>query len=43
MEKLTIVVPAFNEEEVLPTTIQILSKIENQLIEKSCSIELQIF
>lgn len=34
MEKLTIVVPAFNEEEVLPTTIQILSKIENQLIEK---------
>ncbi len=32
MEKLTIVVPAFNEEAVLPTTITRLLKIEDQLI-----------
>ncbi|WP_125979813.1 glycosyltransferase family 2 protein [Loigolactobacillus iwatensis] len=32
MEKLTIVVPAFNEEEVLPSTIKRLLQVENDLI-----------
>ncbi|PIO81252.1 glycosyltransferase [Pediococcus damnosus] len=32
MKKLTIVIPAFDEEEVLPSTLQRLLKIENNLI-----------
>ncbi len=34
MEKLTIVIPAFNEEAVLPSTISRLLKIEAKLIEE---------
>lgn len=34
MEKFTIVIPAFNEEEVLPSTIDRLLKIEDDLINK---------
>lgn len=33
MQKLTIVIPAFNEEEVLPSSLERLMQIENQLIE----------
>lgn len=33
MQKLTIVIPAFNKEEVLPSSLERLMQIENQLIE----------